>query len=188
MSPEFREADPQKRLAVLAPYLEAMGRGVVENRAREKLLLAEELGRKISEESRPSGDKIALAHQPLLALCRLNSADFLALRQQDRQFVFPVGKLRQVLSSLGEAKIIWEPAEGILRVLGREGKSRTIFTLNSQPVYLPRGKTVFTIDLRPAIAEQPNLNPPPTINRRPNNRGFSIADLLLKAAESVLNL
>ena len=103
-------------------------------------------------------------------LAEIYAAFFLRLENIEKVFLYHRAKLRQMLTSLDQDKVVWDTRENFLKIYTAEPRSKFAFTLFFQNPALAQEKGSFLI----------KLSPP--------SQGFSLTEMLYKTAESVLSL
>jgi len=173
VSPENRKkwerAKAEEKLSILAPYLESCLKSKAEEKFHEKLRLAEAMAVTIAREARHSSRGIELSHAGLQQFSQLHPAAYFGLENGQGAFFFPLPKFHQVLTSLDQAKVVWDTRENFLKIYTVEPRSRFVFTLLSQDPILAQEKGSFLI----------KLSPP--------SRAVSLTDMLYKTVESFLS-
>ena len=166
---KLKRADPEKQLVILSPYLEGYLRRIAEEKISEKLHLAEAVGATIAGEAKHGSRGIELSHPDLCRLSQLHPAAFLGLQNGKNSFFFPLPKFHQVLTSLDQAKVVWDTRRNLLNIYTVEPRSKFAFMLLSQDPNLAQGKGSFLI----------KLSPP--------SRAVSFSEMLYKTVESFLS-
>ncbi len=166
---KMNKADPEGKMKILIPYIERYIQHTAAERARNKIRTAEDIARTISSQAKHSKGKIELPHENMLNLVKLNPASFLFIENSAKTFIYPFSKLRQILMNLEAAKIVWDTGSNMLRIFSSGDRMRFFFSLYSQEPNAIYDKPVFIMRIHQGA------------------KGLSFTELILKAAESILN-
>jgi len=167
---KMNKADPEGRLKILIPYIERYIQLTAARKAGEKIGAAEDIARTISSQAKHSKGKIELPYEGFRDLAKLNPAAYLFIEDSVQRFIYPFSKLRQILMNLEAARIVWDTGSNMLKIFSGGDRTRFFFTLYSQESYDAYNRPVFTMKIQNGAG------------------GLSLTDLILKAAESILNI
>jgi len=162
----LKKASSETKLQILVPYFEALLQKKLQGKIQEKILLSEQLARKIATKATPDSGKIFIPAQELKMMAQLLPNAFIVLEYAKKEFIYPLVKFKQILPELDKPEVTWETGKNIMRIVSVEKRHRFHFILLPQEVL--NGKLKFKVKIS---------EPKP-----------SITELLLKTAESLLKL
>jgi hypothetical protein len=167
---KLKKAEPEEQLRILVPYFENYFQQMAHDKLNQKLNLAQKISQTISNHSKHKSGRIEMPHLSLLMLANLIPGAFICLENGKESFIYPLSKLKQILSNLEAARIVWDTETNLVRIVSAEDSTRFYFKLYPQEYYLVQDKMIFNVKLDS------------------RSQDFSITGLLLKAAESILNI
>jgi hypothetical protein len=103
-------------------------------------------------------------------LTQLNASWCICFQCGQREFLYPTVKLKQVLSSMDKAKVVWDPRNNVMKVMLLDNRHRNIFHLYGQEQDPYSQKTIFTVQLESSSS------------------GISLTEMIFKAAEAIFGV
>jgi hypothetical protein len=158
------KADPETQMKTLAPYFEKFLEQTVEAKANQKSQMSDKLAQVIARKALFKSNRIILPHKDLLMLAQMNPGAMVSLEEGKRIFIYPLGKIKQILGELDQAEVVWDQAANRVKIISADKGDKCAFLLFPQEPSALNGKLKLSVKIEPA-------------------RDFSITELILKAAE-----
>jgi hypothetical protein len=167
---KMAKASSEKKLEILTPYFEKTIQDLIEGKINEKLLMAERIAHTIASQTKSKSGMLHLPYQAMLMLTQLNPSWCIRFQTGQSEFLYPTAKLKQVLSSMDQARIVWDARNNVMKVMLLDNNHRNIFHLYGQDQNAYSDKTIFNVQLESSSS------------------GISLTEIIFKAAEAIFGV